>query len=224
MSPNVLVDAHTAHHLFHECLKGDLMRDRTVILVSHHVQLCAPDASYIVTLDNGKLQFAGSQAEFQASGILNALYQSNAADLADAEEDMTVLDVEKLAEEANVLFDSSKTAPTLAPTTTKSETKKTPKKLIEEEKCAVGRISSDVWSTYLTTNGGLIHWILFFLAYAFGAINHVLETGWLKCVSSTSVTYLDSNANALMAGYGLVLPLRLNLRRALRFICRFMLL
>lgn len=93
-----------------------------------------------------------------------------------------------------------------------------------KEKRAVGRISSDVWSTYLTTNGGLIHWILFVLAFAFGAINHVLETGWLKCVSSTSVTYLDSNSNARMAGYGLVRPLRPNLRRAQRFICRFMLL
>ena len=48
------VDAHTAHHLYFECLKGDLMRGRTVILVSHHVQLCAPGASYIVALDNGR--------------------------------------------------------------------------------------------------------------------------------------------------------------------------
>ena len=44
------------------------MRGRTVILVSHHVQLCAPGASYIVALDNGRLQFQGKQAEFQAKG------------------------------------------------------------------------------------------------------------------------------------------------------------
>ena len=43
------VDAHTAHHLFEKCIKGDLMRGRTVVLVSHHVQLCAPDAKYIVS-------------------------------------------------------------------------------------------------------------------------------------------------------------------------------
>lgn len=42
------VDAHTAHHLFEKCIKGNLMQGRTVVLVSHHVQLCAPDAKYIV--------------------------------------------------------------------------------------------------------------------------------------------------------------------------------
>ena len=53
------VDAHTAHHLYYECLKGDLMRGRTVILVSHHVQLTAPGAAYVVSLENGLLQYAG---------------------------------------------------------------------------------------------------------------------------------------------------------------------
>ena len=48
------VDAHTAHHLFERCIKGDLMRGRTVVLVSHHVQLCAPDAKYIV----GQIKFS----------------------------------------------------------------------------------------------------------------------------------------------------------------------
>ena len=41
------VDAHTAHHLYHSCLKGPLMKDRTVVLVSHHVALTAPGAAYI---------------------------------------------------------------------------------------------------------------------------------------------------------------------------------
>ena len=34
-----------------------LMRGRTVLLVSHHVQLCDLGASYIVALGNGHLQF-----------------------------------------------------------------------------------------------------------------------------------------------------------------------
>lgn len=62
-----LVDAHTAHHLFEKCIKGNLMRGRTVILVSHHVQLCAPDAKYIV----GQITFCIKQHLIIASRSLS---------------------------------------------------------------------------------------------------------------------------------------------------------
>jgi ABC-type enterochelin transport system ATPase subunit len=52
------------------------MEGRTVILVSHHVQMCAPGASYIVALDNGRVQFHGSQDDFNRSGIIRTLIQS----------------------------------------------------------------------------------------------------------------------------------------------------
>jgi ABC-type phosphate/phosphonate transport system ATPase subunit len=64
-----IVAAHTAHFLHHECLKGKLMQGRTVILVSHHVQLCASGASYITALDNGGVLFEGSKRTFYGSGI-----------------------------------------------------------------------------------------------------------------------------------------------------------
>ena len=43
------VDAHTAHHLYQNALRGPLVKGRTVILVSHHVQLVTPGAGYIVS-------------------------------------------------------------------------------------------------------------------------------------------------------------------------------
>lgn len=52
------------------------MRGRTVILVSHHVQLCAPGASYIVALDNGRVQFSGDRDAFKSSGVMAKLVQS----------------------------------------------------------------------------------------------------------------------------------------------------
>jgi ABC-type enterochelin transport system ATPase subunit len=52
------------------------MRNPTVILVSHHVQLCAPGAAYIVALDNGRVHFEGTRDEFYASGVLNGFAQS----------------------------------------------------------------------------------------------------------------------------------------------------
>ena len=70
------VDAHTAHHLFNECLKGELMKGRTIVLVSHHVQLCAPGAKYVVALENGRVSYQGPSAEFQKGSVIRSLVQS----------------------------------------------------------------------------------------------------------------------------------------------------
>ncbi|KAL0951622.1 hypothetical protein HGRIS_008303 [Hohenbuehelia grisea] len=51
--PLAAVDMHTAHHLVSNCLRGSLVRDRTIILVTHHVSLCLPIASYLVELEKG---------------------------------------------------------------------------------------------------------------------------------------------------------------------------
>lgn len=52
------------------------MCDRTVILVSHNVQLCSLGAKYIAALDNGRLEFEGDREKFQASGVMRKLVQS----------------------------------------------------------------------------------------------------------------------------------------------------
>ncbi|GJE85249.1 multidrug resistance-associated ABC transporter [Phanerochaete sordida] len=187
------VDAHTAHHLYYECLKGDLMRGRTVILVSHHVQLCAPGAAYVVALDNGRLQFAGDQATFQSSGVLATLSQSGAADAADTKEEAAVPAVEEIADEklAHAAEDGSETASTAAATAVDGDAappaKKAPRKLVEEEKRAVGRISKDIWTTYLDACGGWAYWVVFGSALIIAAASPVLENGWLKIWSGSAL-------------------------------------
>lgn len=64
------VDSHTAHWIFHRCLKGPLMENRTCILVTHNVQLCAPLSDYIVMLDNGRVSAQGPSDEVIAAGKL----------------------------------------------------------------------------------------------------------------------------------------------------------
>ncbi|KAM3433621.1 hypothetical protein NHJ13734_006387 [Beauveria thailandica] len=64
------VDSHTAHWIFHRCLKGPLMEHRTCILVTHNVQLCAPQSDFIVVLDNGRVSAQGASAEVIAAGQL----------------------------------------------------------------------------------------------------------------------------------------------------------
>lgn len=182
----MIVDAHTAHHLYYECLKGDLMKDRTVILVSHHVQLCAPGASYVVALDNGRLQFQGNQADFMASDVLQSLTQSGATDPADEKGEAAVKEIEEIAETSaadksgDVSDTNSTAAVTVVDVDVKPEQKKAPRKLIEEEKRAVGRIGQDIWAAYLGACGGPFYWVIFAISLTAAAAGPVLENGWLK--------------------------------------------
>ena len=173
------VDAHTADHLFNECLRGELMEGRTVILVSHHVQLCAPGASYIITLDNGRVQFQGDREAFYASGVINGLVQSGAA-AGPEEDEAKIPDAEVLAEATIAL---SETSSTIAPSTivadSKPDKKKAPRKLVEEEKRAVGRIGKDVWLSYTSAAGGPWYWIIFFTSLVLATIGPIAEKGWI---------------------------------------------
>ncbi|KAF5371584.1 hypothetical protein D9758_003437 [Tetrapyrgos nigripes] len=181
------VDAHTAHHLYHQCLKGELMEDRTVILVSHHVQLCAPGASYIVALDNGRVTFQGGREAFQGSGVMRSLVQATDVDnTADDKDEATVEDQVSAALEGKSSEDvsdpsSETTTIALAPV----KEKKPARKLIEEETRAIGRVSRDVWMTYIKACGGYGYWLMFMLAFVVAAFAPVAENGWLKIWSGS---------------------------------------
>ncbi len=64
------VDSHTAKWIFDYALYGQLMANRTCILVTHNVSLCLPYAEFAVVLDNGKVVAQGTAAEVINSGKL----------------------------------------------------------------------------------------------------------------------------------------------------------
>ncbi len=64
------VDSHTAKWIFDNCIRGLLMRGRTCILVTHNLALCVPRSSYVVLLENGRVELQGSSAHVIASGRL----------------------------------------------------------------------------------------------------------------------------------------------------------
>ena len=154
------------------------MQGRTVILVSHHLQLCAPGASYITALDNGRVLFEGSKEAFYSSDIMKTLVQSS--EEMDDEKKVTSEKGEEtvLAEER----DPSETSSTVAPSTPTSikVNKKPARKLMEEEKRAVGRIARAVWETYIQACGNVWYWSLFISFLIIVSASPVLENGWLR--------------------------------------------
>jgi ABC-type proline/glycine betaine transport system ATPase subunit len=174
------VDAHTAHHLYYKCIKGDRMNGRTVILVSHHVQLCVTGASYVVALDKGHILFAGDQEAFQASSVKEALVHTGGGDV--KKEHIAATSAEPGAEPDP----ASETSSTVVNEPQAKPDRKAPRKLVEDEKRAVGRVSRDVWELYGKACGAYGYWAWFSSVLVLGSLCPVAETWWLKYVHDDS--------------------------------------
>ncbi|KAG9122467.1 hypothetical protein FRC07_001130 [Ceratobasidium sp. 392] len=122
------VDSHTAEHLVHRCLLGPLMKHRTVILVTHHVELVLPAAGWVVRLREGKIETQGDVESVRKNGML-PLGRDKAKEWSGDDEDAA-----KKGEEGD------KKA---------SEAKKAARKLVEDEKKSVGSVKGQVYRTYL---------------------------------------------------------------------------
>lgn len=134
---------HTAQHLVSKCLAGDLVQGRTIILVTHHISICLPKASYIVELSRGKVLRQGSVQELQNLNLLQTVVERE--------------DVPPTHENSPQTPDNS--SDVLIDSKLQSLGHPTNGKLIEAESRAEGRVS---WQTYLTyvRAAGLYSWVL----------------------------------------------------------------
>ncbi|KAK0557581.1 hypothetical protein OC846_000369 [Tilletia horrida] len=136
------VDAHTASHLVEKVLRGRLLHNRTVLLVSHHVTLVMPTAAWVIRLQNGRIAAQGTPAEIRASGEVGDLVEEAerkeevAAEIA-AAEDATPAAVEKVD-------DGAAPAPAVPGK---------PKQLITEETRARGAVRWSVYKTFIGSFG-----------------------------------------------------------------------
>ncbi|KAG6817910.1 hypothetical protein H0H87_012378 [Tephrocybe sp. NHM501043] len=139
--PLAAVDMHTAQHLLSKCLAGPLARDRTVILVTHHISLCLPAASYLVELTQGKVIRQGSIQDLKDQDLLNA-----------------VIDKEDIPmDEKNEVLDKGGDA--VEGVSTQSPKRAAVGKLIEAEGKAEGRVPLKTYLTYIYA-AGIFPWIV----------------------------------------------------------------
>lgn len=66
------IDAHTAEHIVNKCLLGAIMKHRTVVLVTHHIDLVLPAVSWVVKLYEGRIESQGTVAQLCESGVLSS--------------------------------------------------------------------------------------------------------------------------------------------------------
>ncbi|OJT02453.1 ATP-dependent bile acid permease [Trametes pubescens] len=147
---DMTVDLHTAQHIVKKALMGELARNRTVILVTHHITLCLPIAAYLVELSSGSVLRQGSASELREHGELERLVEAEDT----TEEDHT----ESSSSDTHVENEAD-----LSATVPKSDVKpqEISGKLIDDEFRAEGRVSLRTYWTYIRA-AGIVSWILTF--------------------------------------------------------------
>ncbi|KIK07255.1 hypothetical protein K443DRAFT_129256 [Laccaria amethystina LaAM-08-1] len=143
--PLASVDMHTAQHLVEHCLNGELVRGRTIILVTHHIALCLPTASYLVEIEQGRVIRQASIQELKDQGIFSTVVQTQ-----EKSPSQEHCDPRPKQNEADALGINDRS---------KLPRQATDGKLIEAEARAEGRVSTRTYMTYIRA-AGLLPWLI----------------------------------------------------------------
>jgi ABC-type multidrug transport system ATPase subunit len=119
---------------------GPLMRDRTVVLVTHHVELVLPGAQFLVRMLDGRIDLQGTLKDLRASGALSDIeLEAAIEERAEAEERVADGKEDEEIEEAIVNGDGE----------TVDKKKKKPRKLVKDEEREEGNVKWAIYKTYL---------------------------------------------------------------------------
>lgn len=156
---------HTAQHLVKHALTGELAENRTILLVTHHITLCLPHASYLVELSAGKVIRYGTIQELRERHQLQEVVEKeDIADGQDAEDAAAKVEVQE--NEADFGGESSKANGQSKPVRQPSDGK-----LIQAEGRAEGRVSLHSYLTYIRAAGVLCSILTIWLLMQIRLIN-----------------------------------------------------
>ncbi|UPL02284.1 hypothetical protein LCI18_013218 [Fusarium solani-melongenae] len=161
------VDAHVGAWIFEKGLTGDICQGRTRILVTHHLGLVLPAASFVVELSDGIVAYSGPPKGSVCSAH-SCHSQSTYSEELTETQPVDHLDVRPMsgARGADGQHPESN-----APT---------PKKFMQEETREKGTVKGSVYLTYVNSSGGVLLWaacVGVYLAYQGGVIG---RAWWLR--------------------------------------------
>ncbi|WWD20615.1 hypothetical protein CI109_105091 [Kwoniella shandongensis] len=179
--PLAAVDSHTAKHLTEKCLNGPIMKDRTIILVSHHVELLLPSSKYIVRIVDGRIDAQGTPDELRANGELDGLVAIEEAE-AHAAEPVTADDEADKEAQATEEGDEKKPKKTKGPG----------KKLVQDEERTIGSVKWETYKLYIKA-ATYITWFWTLVILILSQFASVGERYWLKVWGEAYTTELTSH-------------------------------
>ncbi|KAF9935900.1 hypothetical protein BGZ67_002885 [Mortierella alpina] len=178
------VDAHTAEHIHAKCLTGPIMKNRTCILVTHHVRLCIPTAKHIVLMNNGQITLQGSVQQLREQGTLGQVLEEDEEPSPDSSDNETVAENDlgsssTIANKPKALRRKS-TAKDLNAVEQPAVPAKDAQKLIQEETRQEGRVKWSIYMVYASAAGGILFWFILMVAFAVTRSIEVSESLWVR--------------------------------------------
>ncbi|KAF4627468.1 hypothetical protein G7Y89_g10688 [Cudoniella acicularis] len=175
------VDSHTAKWIFDNCIRGPLMHNRTCILVTHNLALCAPQSRYIVYLDNGKIDIQGSADEVIASGKLGDDVSKSRPGSAAISRIPSRVPSSVGEESGDTLVEESEPANgTDGHKLKKTKSSEPPKKDAMLETKAEGGVKWTVLALYLKSMGPWWFWVLAVLVFGVQQIGALGANIWIR--------------------------------------------
>ncbi|OCH87310.1 P-loop containing nucleoside triphosphate hydrolase protein [Obba rivulosa] len=153
------LDVHTAKWIVDKCFKGDLIRGRTVILVTHNVAVASSVAEFVVSM--------GTDGRIASQGALSRILAKDPEFSAQVKEESQEIEKAEEVDEANLD----------APARNGSDGK-----LIVEEEIAIGHIGWPAMKLYAHGLGGarpFLFWITFIGALLLVDLAATLQTWFL---------------------------------------------
>lgn len=160
------VDAHTAKHLYQQCLLGPLMKNRTQILITHHVNLCVQGSAHVVFVKEGRIQLSGSPTELRQAGKMDLIFEENIS--------------EREPEESQDEKDGEEHVENIGGELEQTSDRKAPKVLVEKEGRAEGQVKFTLYSLYFKLVGNWLFWVFFFFTIFAARSLDITSTWWLK--------------------------------------------
>ncbi|KAG0697813.1 hypothetical protein DFH29DRAFT_984146 [Suillus ampliporus] len=182
------LDVHTSKWIVDKCFAGDLVKDRTIILVTHNVAMASSVAHFVVSLgSNGQIVSQGSISEAIAKD------DKFAAEVAKEQE--------VLAKEAEVVD---------TPEEPEADAKKSDGKLVMSEEIAVGHVSWPAFKLYLTGLGGnypMTFWVVFLVLIGLTDFFNTVQTWFLGYWASQYEYHQPSEVNIgfYLSGFALLM-------------------
>jgi ABC-type multidrug transport system fused ATPase/permease subunit len=165
------VDSHTAKWIFDYALNGQLMQNRTCILVTHNVSLTLPLAEFAVVLDNGKVVAQGTADEVISSGKLTedlskSRPESRGASKAPSQVPSDAGDEEDVGQTNGKLDGVAD--------------KKKPASNTQEETKAEGGVKLSIILMYLKAMGPWYYWVGATIAFVAAQLSSVSTNLWIR--------------------------------------------
>lgn len=184
------VDAHVGRCIVDLALTGELAEGRTRILATHHAELCLPKASYLVRLQDGRVESAETITPTDTTVASSS--GSKRSSIHDVSETHTMVD----AQESQISSEATTIAGTEQPNGDKKKSSKE-----DEEKRETGRVKWKVYRTYLQASRAPILWLFVFLFIVSAGLASIGRVWSFKKLTDGSSAEGASNLSATFKHY-----------------------